>query len=102
MKLTEEMLSIIQKAPYLSLITQNNDGTPHPIIVGGKALDGDKITVGIYKMEVTQNNLKSNNKMWILASTVGEDGPKGYRFSGTALVSDNKVVFTPENAEVMI
>ena len=102
MKLTEEMKQIIQEAPYLSLITVNGDGSPHPIIVGGKTLDGDNIAIGIYKMETTRKNLESDNKAWLLASTLDEEGPKGFRFAGTALVNGKKVVFTPTNAEAMI
>ena len=102
MKLTEEMKSVIQNAPYLSLITLNGDGSPHPIIVGGKSFDGETVTIGIYKMEITQKNLIQSDKMWILASTLGESGPKGFRFSGTASAQNKKIVFTPDSAETLI
>ena len=40
MQLNAEMKAVVKNAPYLSLITLNADGAPHPIIVGGKELDG--------------------------------------------------------------
>ena len=102
MKLTEEMKQVIQDAPYISLVTMNGDGSSHPIIVGGKSLDGDNIAIGIYKMEVTQKNLENDSKAWVLASTVNESGPKGFRFVGTALTNDDKVVFTASDAKALI
>lgn len=102
MKLTEAMQTVINNAPYISLVTQNADGTPHPIIVGGKQLEGDTITIGIYKMEVTRKNLARDNTLWVMAAMVDENGPKAYRFKGTAAVDDKRVVFTPETAEPMI
>lgn len=88
-------------APHLTLATLNEDGTPHPIVVGGKEQKGDSVAIGIYKMEVTQKNLTTHNKAWVTAATL-EGGPKGFRFAGTATVAGGKVIFTPDTAEVMI
>lgn len=101
MKFTEEMRAVIQNSPYLTLVTINADGTPHPIIVGGKEQAEDHISIGIYKMDVTQENLIRSHKAWITAATL-DGGPKGFRFEGTATVAEKKVLFTPDTAEVMI
>lgn len=101
MKLTEEMKSVVQQSPYLTLVTINEDGSPHPVIVGGKEQGDDDIVLGIYKMEVTQRNLAANAKAWITVATV-DGGPKGFRFEGTAIVENNKVIFSPSTAEAMI
>lgn len=101
MKLTEEMIAVIQTSPYLTLVTMNTDGTPHPIVVGGKEQKEDRIAIGIYKMDVTQKNLTNSHRAWVTAATM--DGtPKGFRFEGTATVENDKVVFAPDTAEVMI
>lgn len=101
MKFTEEMSAVIQKSPYLTLVTINEDGTPHPIIVAGKEQKEDSISIGIYKMEITQKNLAANHRAWVTAATM-DGAPKGFRFEGTASVADKKVTFTPDTAEVMI
>ena len=102
MQLNAEMKAVVKNAPYLSLITLNADGAPHPIIVGGKELDGENIAIGIYKMEITQKNLAADPRAWIMASTINGQEIKGYRFAGTAKVAGKKVVFTPDTAEAMI
>lgn len=101
MKLTDDMKSVVQGAPYCTLITVNADGSPHPIIVGGKELAGDDISIGIYKMEQTQKNLAANPRAWVTIATV-DGGPKGFRFEGTATAKDGKLVFAPASAQAMI
>lgn len=101
MKFSEEMSAVIQKSPYLTFVTINSDGTPHPIIVGGKEQKEDSISIGIYKMEVTQKNIAIDHRAWVTAATM-DGAPKGYRFEGTAAVADNKINFVPVSAEVMI
>ena len=101
MKFTNEMIEVIQKAPYLTLVTVTENGTVHPVIVGGKEQKGDTIHIGIYKLDVTKKNLSFNPKAWIVVATV-ENGPKGFRFYGTAVIKDKELVFTPDAVETMI
>ncbi len=101
MKLSDETKAVLQDAPYLTLITSDKNGTPHPIIVGGKELMDENIVIGIYKMEKTQENLLENSKAWILAASVN-NGPKGFRLCGTASVSGKKMIFVPDTVEAMI
>lgn len=101
MKLSEEMKAVVANAPYITFITMNQDGTVHPIIVGGKEADAETIRIGVWRMETTQKNLQANAKAWVAAAAV-DNGAKGFRFEGTASVADGKVVFCPETAEALI
>lgn len=101
MKFTEEMVNVVKNSPYLTLVTINADGTPHPIIVGGKEQTGDEISIGIYKMDITQRNIAANSRAWVTAATL-DGAPKGFRFQGTASVDGKSLIFTPKDAEVMI
>ena len=102
MKFNEEMKSVLCGAPYVSVITLCDSGKPHAIIAGGKEISEDSIAIGIYKMEATQKNLKSDDRVWILASTIEGGAPKGYRFEGKASIKEGKLVFVPETAEALI
>lgn len=101
MIINDEIKTVIQGSAFISLITVNADGTPHPIITGKCDVDGENIVFGIYKMDTTRKNLELNNNAWITAATK-EGGPKGYRISGTAAVHDKQVIFTPTKAEALI
>ncbi len=101
MKTTEEMKKVFENAAGVTLITMNADGTPHPIIAGKGEVTEDAITFGIYKMEVTQKNLKANPKAYVVAASM-QDGPKGYRFTGKAEAQGKQLIFTPVKAEELI
>ena len=93
--------AVVEQAAYLTLVTVGKDGTPHPIIVGKGAVEGDNVIFGIYKMEQTQKNLLETDKLWMVAATM-EGGPKGYRLSGTAKPNGEKLIFTAEKAEALL
>jgi predicted pyridoxine 5'-phosphate oxidase superfamily flavin-nucleotide-binding protein len=101
MIISEEMKKVIEDSSFISLVTVDKHGTPHPIITGKGDVLGDTVVFGIYKMEVTQKNLASNGKAWLTAATM-DGGPKGYRLSGTAVKQDNQVIFNAEIAEKLI
>ncbi|KNZ43464.1 pyridoxamine 5'-phosphate oxidase family protein [Acetobacterium bakii] len=102
MVINEEMKNVIDNSAFLTIVTMCPDGTPHPIIVGGGTVDGDNITVGVYAMKVTQENLKNNDCTMMLAAQMIEGAPKGCRFTGTAKVENGKFVFTATKAEALI
>ncbi|MGE4354335.1 MAG: pyridoxamine 5'-phosphate oxidase family protein [Oscillospiraceae bacterium] len=93
--------AVIEGSAFISLVTKNPDGAPHPIIAGKGEVKDDKVIFGIYKMEVTQKNLAVDNSAWLVAATMA-DGPKGYRISGTAQPADKQLIFTPEKVEELI
>lgn len=101
MIISEEIKGVVESSAYISLITVNADGTPHPIAAGKGEVDGETIVFGIYKMDITQNNLKSNDNAWVVAATM-ESGPKGYRLNGTAQVKEKQLIFSPVKAEELI
>jgi predicted pyridoxine 5'-phosphate oxidase superfamily flavin-nucleotide-binding protein len=101
MIITEEIKKVIEATAFISLVTINPDGTPHPIIAGKGQVEGDTVVFGIYKMEVTQKNLGQNNKAWLVGATM-EGGPKGYRLAGTAEVKGKQLVFTTVKADILI
>ncbi|MGV8907190.1 MAG: pyridoxamine 5'-phosphate oxidase family protein [Acetobacterium sp.] len=102
MVINEEMKSVIENSAFLTIVTMSPDGAPHPIIVGGGEVAGDNVTVGVYAMKVTQENLKKNDCAMLLAAQKVDGGAKGCRFTGTAKVADGKFVFTATKAEALI
>jgi general stress protein 26 len=101
MVISEEAKNIIEGSSFLTLVTVNPDGTPHPIIAGKGEVSGDTVVFGIYKMEETQKNILKNNKAQVLGAT-RTGGPQGIRLSGTARAEDKKLIFTAAGAEKLI
>jgi predicted pyridoxine 5'-phosphate oxidase superfamily flavin-nucleotide-binding protein len=101
MVINEEAKKIIEGSSFLTLVTVNSDGTPHPIIAGKGAVSGDNVIFGIYKMEKTQENILGNNKAQVLGALLS-GGPKGIRLSGTAKAEDKKLIFSAVKADKLI
>lgn len=101
MMINDAVKAVVEGSAFLSLITVNADGTPHPIVAGKGDVVGDDIIFGIYKMETTQKNLKDNANAWVIAATM-DGGPKGYRLCGTAKTKEKQLIFTPSKAEALI
>jgi predicted pyridoxine 5'-phosphate oxidase superfamily flavin-nucleotide-binding protein len=101
MVINEEIKAVIEGSAFLSLVTVNTDGTPHPIVTGKGEVVGDTVVFGIYRMDTTQQNLKADKNMWVVAATKN-GGPKGYRLTGTAEAEGKKLVFTAAKAEALI
>jgi general stress protein 26 len=101
MVITEDIKGIIEGAAVITLVTVNADGTPHPIIAGKGEVDGDKVIFGIYKMVVSQENLKKSSNAWVVAGTKDQK-PRGCRLTGTAAAQEKKLIFTASKAEELI
>ncbi|HBE78963.1 MAG TPA: pyridoxamine 5'-phosphate oxidase family protein [Firmicutes bacterium] len=101
MVINEDVKKVIESSAFLSLVTVDEDGTPHPIITGKGEVLNDKVVFGIYKMETTQKNLMANRNTWIVGATK-DGGPKGYRLTGTAEAKDKQLIFTPAKVEALI
>jgi hypothetical protein len=101
MIINEEAKKVIEGSAFLSLVTINADGTPHPIIAGKGEVSGDTVIFGIYKMEETQKNLLKNKNAWVVGATLA-DGPKGIRLTGTAAALDKQLIFTAVKADKLI
>ena len=103
MIITKEIKELITKAATVSITTVSNEGEPHLIIVGavGEVRDEDILVFGIYKMQVTQQNIRDNGKMQVAIATQDGD-PKGYRLSGQASIDGKQVLFKVEKAELLL
>ena len=99
--ISEEAKSVIENSPFIALVTIDPDGTPHPIILGKGEVQDDNVVFGVYKMEKTQRNIAQNSNTWFVAA-VKDDGPKGYRFSGTAAFEDKKLIFKVSTVEELL
>ncbi len=103
MVVTKEIKELITQAATVSIVTLSNKGEPHLIIVGkvAEVRDEDTLVFGIFKMQVTQQNIRDNGKMQVAIATQ-EGGPKGYRLSGQAGIDGEQVLFKVEKAELLL
>jgi hypothetical protein len=104
MVINDDVKRVVEGSAFLSLVTVNSDGTPHPIIAGKGEVSGGDVVFGIYKMEATQKNISSDSRAWVVAATI-DGGPtkaKGYRLAGTAKASGKQLIFTPERADPLL
>ena len=101
MVIDDDVKRVVEGSPFLSLVTVNPDGTPHPIVAGKGELSGGNVVFGIYKMETTQKNLAAGSGAWVVAAVL-DGGAKGYRLTGTAKAEGKQVIFTPDKAEALL
>jgi predicted pyridoxine 5'-phosphate oxidase superfamily flavin-nucleotide-binding protein len=102
MVITEDVKQVVEGTAFLSLVTVNADGCPHPIVAGKGEVAGDSVIFGIYKMEQTQKNLLSNKTAFVVGATMAGGSPKGYRLTGTAEAQGKQLVFTASKTEALI
>jgi predicted pyridoxine 5'-phosphate oxidase superfamily flavin-nucleotide-binding protein len=102
MIITDGVKQVVGGTAFLSLVTINADGTPHPIVAGKGEVVGETLVFGIYKMEKTQENLLKNKHAWVVGATMVDGKPKGYRLTGTAEAKDKKLVFMVTKIEELI
>lgn len=98
MQFTEDAKAIIEGTDFPTLATLNEDGTPHLIVTGPAAFEGDELAFGIGGMVVTQANLARDNRAWM---TFTDKQPKGIRIAGTAEARDGKLFFAPSSCEAL-
>ncbi|KPU45355.1 pyridoxamine 5'-phosphate oxidase [Oxobacter pfennigii] len=101
MIISEDVKKVLEGSAFLSIVTVDSNGTPHPIIVGKGEVSDDKVVFGIYKMEETRKNLETNSSAWVVGATK-DGGPKGYRLAGTATTQDKQLIFTAASVEALI
>ena len=65
MVIDDEVRKVVEGTAFLSLVTLDAGGLPHPIIAGKGEVSGENIVFGIYKMEVTQKNLLHDSRAWV-------------------------------------
>jgi hypothetical protein len=105
MIITDDVKKVIEKSAFLSIVTIGPAGNPHPIIVGKGKVSDDRIVFGIYKMEQTRENLKTNKNVYVLGAVPPESEgkmPTGYRLTGTAEAKDKQLFFTASRVDALI
>ncbi|MGD0887267.1 MAG: pyridoxamine 5'-phosphate oxidase family protein [Thermodesulfovibrionales bacterium] len=82
MKMNSEIREMLEKMPFVPLVTQGDDG-PHIIVVGkGFFIDDETLAFFGWRQGTTSKNIANNGKIQI--ALVAEKGNKGFRLSGTA------------------
>jgi predicted pyridoxine 5'-phosphate oxidase superfamily flavin-nucleotide-binding protein len=100
MVISDDVKQVAQGA-FLSLVTINADGTPHPIVAGSGKIDGETVVFRAFGMKKTRENLARDNRAWIVGGIMPGDmsTAKGVRLTGTAETKEKLVVFTPAKIE---
>lgn len=101
--LTPEIKEVLSKAPFIPLTTVSPQGEPHTIVVGKvtELREDNILGFGIYKMEITQQNINANGQMQVIIAATA-DGPKGYRLTGKACIEGKLVLFKGEKVEELL
>src|SRR5680860_1894714 len=99
MVITKKIKEVISKAPFIPITTVSLNGEPHMIVVGKvvEVRDEDILAFGIYKMEVTQQNIKDNGKMQVVIAKM-EGGRKGFRLEVKVFIAEKLVMYEAEEA----
>lgn len=103
MVITAEIKALAEQVVFVPITTVSEEGKPHLIVVGQvkEVRDGDILVFGVYKMEITQQNIAANGIMQVVLATKS-DGPKGFRLSGKACIEGKEVLFKAEKAESLL
>jgi len=84
MKMNDQIKEMLEKMPFVPLVTQGNDG-PHIIVVSkGFFIDDETLAFFGWRQGTTSKNIASNGKIQI--ALVSEQRNSGFRLSGTAHV----------------
>lgn len=82
MKMNDEIREMLEKMPFIPLVTQGND-CPHIIVVSkGFFIDDETLAFFGWRQGTTSKNISSNGKIQI--ALVSEKRNSGFRLSGTA------------------
>lgn len=103
MIISQEIKELIEQAPVVPIATVSANGEPHLIVVGNvkEVRENDTLAFGVYKMEITQQNIKANGLMQVVIA-VRDGGSKGYRLTGKASIENNLVLFKAEKSEKLL
>lgn len=91
MKMSEEVKALLQKAPFIPLVSRGDDG-PHLIVVGkGFVVDDETIAFFGWRQGKTSGNIRSNGAIQI--ALVSEQKNSGYRLSGTGHIETEGKIY---------
>ena len=91
MKMSEEVKDLLQKAAFIPLVSQGEDG-PHLIVVGkGFAVDDETIAFFGWRQGKTSENIRKNGVIQI--AIVSEQKNSGYRLAGTGRIETEGKIY---------
>ncbi len=98
--LADDMKAVIAASPFIALASVSANGEPHLIVVGKakRVEDDSRLVFGVYKMDKTRENLAATGRLQ--AAVV--DGKIGYRFTGTAVVQGDEVIFSVQQVATLL
>jgi len=80
MKMSNEVKAMLEKMPFVPLVTSDNEG-PHLIVVSkGIVIDDDTVAFFGWRQDATSRNIENNGIIQIVV--VSEARDKGYRLEG--------------------
>jgi predicted pyridoxine 5'-phosphate oxidase superfamily flavin-nucleotide-binding protein len=90
MKMSNEVKVMLEKMPFVPLVTMENNG-PHLIVVGkGIVIDDETVAFFGWRQGVTSRNIENNGIIQIVV--VSEARDKGYRITGKGRIEKEGVI----------
>lgn len=98
--LSPEMKDVLSASPFIALTSVSKAGEPHLIVVGKvkEIRDDSHLVFGVYKMDVTRENLSQNGYLQVVAVS----GKVGYRFTGQAAAQDSELLFSIYQVDTLL
>ncbi len=91
MKMSEEVKDLLQKMPFIPLVSLGKDG-PHLIVVGkGFEVDDETIAFFGWRQGKTSENIRKNGVIQI--ALVSEQKNSGYRLAGTGRIETQGKIY---------
>ncbi len=82
MKMNQEIKDLVEKMPFIPLVTQGKEG-PHLVVMGkGFVMDDETIAFFGWRQSKTSENIKNNRVIQI--ALVSEKKTSGFRLAGPA------------------
>lgn len=97
--MSDEMLDTVNKQPYLVISTITIDGLPHLIVASEKWVigDGEKLALARWQMVKTEENLKNNSTVIVMA--IDPRKRRSVRFFGEGAFKKKEELELPEGSK---
>lgn len=91
MRMSEEIKDLLEKMPFIPLVSQGKEGT-HLIVMGkGFAMEDETITFFGWRQSKTSENIKNNGVLQI--ALVSEKKNSGFRLTGSSRIETDGKIF---------
>ncbi len=90
MRMSEEIKELLEKMPFIPIVSQGKEG-PHLVVMGkGFAMDDETIAFFGWRQSKTSENIRNNGVLQI--ALVSEKKNSGFRLAGSARIeTDGKI-----------